>query len=156
MNEGSAAFLLVRVGVADAGVAPLRVAAGHALHRLGFAAVVAFVVALPALPAFLAVPLLLLFHGASSCRDGCCAKSRANRTLAPSNQRQPGWRKRAPGPLELRPLSTDIGQPVRRTEDATLLSGKGRYTDDLNEPGQAYAGIVRSPYAHGVLKGINV
>src|SRR3954469_5014446 len=66
MNEGSAAFLLVRVGVADARVAALRVAAGHALHRLGFAAVVAFVVALPALPAFLAVPLLLLFHGASS------------------------------------------------------------------------------------------
>src|SRR3954447_20929199 len=87
--------------------------------------------------------------------DGCCAKSRANRTPAPSNQRHPGWRKRAPGPLEFRPLSTDIGQPVRRTEDATLLSGKGRYTDDLNEPGQAYAAIVRSPYAHGVLKGIN-
>src|SRR3954471_16897220 len=87
--------------------------------------------------------------------DGCCAKSRANRTPAPSNQRQAGWRKRAPGRLELRPLSTDIGQPVRRTEDATLLSGKGRYTDDLNEPGQAYAAIVRSPYAHGELKGIN-
>ena len=42
-----------------------------------------------------------------------------------------------------------IGQPVRRTEDPTLLRGEGRYTDDLNEPGQAYAYIVRSPYAHG-------
>ncbi|MCD6043974.1 MAG: carbon monoxide dehydrogenase, partial [Burkholderiales bacterium] len=49
-----------------------------------------------------------------------------------------------------------IGQPVRRTEDPTLLRGEGRYTDDLNEPGQAYAYIVRSPYAHGLLKGINV
>ena len=48
-----------------------------------------------------------------------------------------------------------IGQPVRRTEDPTLLRGEGRYTDDLNEPGQAYAYIVRSPYAHGLLKGIN-
>ena len=48
-----------------------------------------------------------------------------------------------------------IGQPVRRTEDPTLLRGEGRYTDDLNEPGQAYAYIVRSPYAHGLIKSIS-
>jgi len=48
-----------------------------------------------------------------------------------------------------------IGEPVRRTEDPTLLRGEGRYTDDLNEPGQAYAYIVRSNHAHGVLKGVN-
>jgi len=48
-----------------------------------------------------------------------------------------------------------IGEPVRRTEDPQLLRGQGRYTDDLNEPGQAYAWIVRSPYAHGILKTIN-
>jgi carbon-monoxide dehydrogenase large subunit len=48
-----------------------------------------------------------------------------------------------------------IGEPVRRTEDPTLLRGQGRYTDDINEPGQAYAYIVRSQYAHGVLKGIS-
>src|SRR5204862_4104940 len=52
--------------------------------------------------------------------------------------------------------STDIGERVTRTEDPQLLRGQGRYTDDLNEPGQGYAAIVRSPYAHGVLKGINV
>src|SRR5688572_8231839 len=49
-----------------------------------------------------------------------------------------------------------IGQPVRRTEDPTLLRGEGRYTDDLNEPGQAYAYIVRSPHAHGLIKSISV
>jgi len=48
-----------------------------------------------------------------------------------------------------------VGQPVRRTEDPTLLRGDGRYTDDLNEPGQAYAYIVRSQYAHGFLRNIN-
>src|SRR5256885_1750116 len=37
--------------------------------------------------------------------------------------------------------NSDIGQPVRRTEDASLLSGKGRYTDDFNEPGQAYEAV---------------
>jgi carbon-monoxide dehydrogenase large subunit len=48
-----------------------------------------------------------------------------------------------------------IGKPVRRTEDPTLLRGQGRYTDDLNEPGQAYAYIVRSQYAHGVIRSID-
>src|SRR4026208_1162931 len=48
-----------------------------------------------------------------------------------------------------------IGEPVRRQEDPTLLRGEGRYTDDLNEPGQAYAYIVRSPYAHGLLTAVS-
>src|SRR5262245_52581295 len=48
-----------------------------------------------------------------------------------------------------------VGQPVSRKEDPTLLRGEGRYTDDINLPGQAYAVMVRSPIAHGRLKGID-
>ncbi|MGB3271961.1 MAG: xanthine dehydrogenase family protein molybdopterin-binding subunit [Xanthobacteraceae bacterium] len=48
-----------------------------------------------------------------------------------------------------------IGQPVRRKEDDRLLRGHGRYTDDINLPGQAHAWIVRSAYAHGVIKAID-
>jgi carbon-monoxide dehydrogenase large subunit len=48
-----------------------------------------------------------------------------------------------------------VGQPVSRREDPVLLRGEGRYTDDLNLPGQAYAAMVRSPVAHGVLRGID-
>src|ERR1700761_4567344 len=48
-----------------------------------------------------------------------------------------------------------VGQPVSRTEDPTLLRGQGRYTDDINLPGQAYAVMVRSRIAHGLLKGID-
>jgi carbon-monoxide dehydrogenase large subunit len=48
-----------------------------------------------------------------------------------------------------------IGQPVPRTEDPTLLKGQGRYTDDINLPGQAYAVIVRSRVAHGILRKID-
>ncbi len=36
-----------------------------------------------------------------------------------------------------------------------LLRGEGRFSDDLVLPGQAYAVMVRSPYAHGVLNGID-
>src|SRR6266852_5616590 len=48
-----------------------------------------------------------------------------------------------------------VGQPVPRKEDPTLLRGEGRYTDDVNRPGQAYSVMVRSRIAHGVLKGID-
>jgi carbon-monoxide dehydrogenase large subunit len=48
-----------------------------------------------------------------------------------------------------------VGQPVRRKEDDTLVRGKGKYTDDFNLPGQAYAWIVRSSHAHGIIRGID-
>jgi carbon-monoxide dehydrogenase large subunit len=48
-----------------------------------------------------------------------------------------------------------IGQPVPRTEDPTLVQGRGSYADDVNLAGQAYAVIVRSRHAHGVLKRID-
>jgi carbon-monoxide dehydrogenase large subunit len=48
-----------------------------------------------------------------------------------------------------------VGQPVRRKEDDTLVRGKGKYTDDFSLPGQAYAWIVRSSHAHGILRGID-
>ena len=47
-----------------------------------------------------------------------------------------------------------VGQPVHRKEDDTLVRGKGKYTDDFNLPGQAYAWIVRSSHAHGIIRGI--
>jgi len=53
-------------------------------------------------------------------------------------------------------LKFAIGQPVPRQEDPTLLRGEGRYTDDVNRAGQVFAVMVRSPYAHGVLRGVDV
>src|SRR5687767_7281843 len=41
-----------------------------------------------------------------------------------------------------------IGASVRRREDLRLLTGQGRYTDDVHVPGQAHAVFVRSPHAH--------
>jgi len=49
-----------------------------------------------------------------------------------------------------------IGQPVSRSEDPVLLRGEGRYSDDVNLPGQAYAVMVRSPHAHGVIRDIDI
>jgi len=47
-----------------------------------------------------------------------------------------------------------IGQPVPRSEDPVLLRGEGHYADDVSLPGQAYAVMVRSGHAHGIIRGI--
>jgi carbon-monoxide dehydrogenase large subunit len=49
-----------------------------------------------------------------------------------------------------------IGQPVHRREDPTLVTGKGRYTDDVQVEGQAYAAFVRSPFAHGTISSVDL
>ena len=49
-----------------------------------------------------------------------------------------------------------VGQPVARKEDPMLLRGEGRYTDDVNLAGQAYAVMVRSRIAHGAIRAIAV
>jgi carbon-monoxide dehydrogenase large subunit len=48
-----------------------------------------------------------------------------------------------------------IGRPVVRKEDAALLTGQGRFSDDVNLAGQAYAAMVRSPHAHARIRGID-
>jgi carbon-monoxide dehydrogenase large subunit len=44
--------------------------------------------------------------------------------------------------------SNGIGAAVRRKEDRRFITGRGRFTDDIDRPGQAYAYFVRSPHAH--------
>ena len=48
-----------------------------------------------------------------------------------------------------------IGQPIPRKEDLRLVTGNGRYSDDVSLPGQAYAAILRSPHAHARIRAID-
>ncbi len=50
---------------------------------------------------------------------------------------------------------TGVGHSVERVEDARLLTGSGRYTDDLQLPGMAYATTLRSPYGHAEIRSID-
>jgi 2-furoyl-CoA dehydrogenase large subunit len=46
-------------------------------------------------------------------------------------------------------MTDQLGKPVRRKEDPALLSGRGRYADDLPVPvGTLHAHVIRSPHAH--------
>jgi aerobic carbon-monoxide dehydrogenase large subunit len=49
-----------------------------------------------------------------------------------------------------------FGKPVRRKEDARLVAGEGRFSDDVSLPGQAAAHFVRSPHAHARIRRIEV
>jgi aerobic carbon-monoxide dehydrogenase large subunit len=50
---------------------------------------------------------------------------------------------------------TILGAPVKRVEDARLITGEGQYLDDLNLPGMAHVAILRSPHAHARIKSID-
>ena len=51
--------------------------------------------------------------------------------------------------------ATGIGASVKRKEDKRFITGKGRYTDDINLKNQSFAYFVRSPHAHATIKSIN-
>jgi carbon-monoxide dehydrogenase large subunit len=48
-----------------------------------------------------------------------------------------------------------VGQPVRRFEDQTLITGKGSYTDDITLPRMSYGYVLRAPVAHALIKTID-
>jgi len=52
-------------------------------------------------------------------------------------------------------LDTWVGRSIERVEDGALLSGNGRYIDDMPvRTGTLHAGILRSPHAHAKITGI--
>ena len=51
-------------------------------------------------------------------------------------------------------VRTLIGQPVHRAEDLRFLKGAGQFVDDLKREGMLHAVVLRSPVAHGRIRGI--
>ena len=50
--------------------------------------------------------------------------------------------------------TSGLGAAIPRVEDRRLLTGQGRYVDDLSFPGMAAAYVLRSPHAHARIVGI--
>jgi len=48
-----------------------------------------------------------------------------------------------------------VGQSFKRVEDPRLITGEGRYVDDVQLPRMCYAAILRSPYAHARIRHID-
>jgi carbon-monoxide dehydrogenase large subunit len=48
-----------------------------------------------------------------------------------------------------------IGRSLRRLEDPRFLTGRGRYVDDIDLPGQLHGIVLRSPYGHAAIEGID-
>ena len=53
------------------------------------------------------------------------------------------------------PVSGSIGQSVKRKEDARFIRGKGTYFDDITLPGMLHMEILRSPFAHARVNGVD-
>jgi aerobic carbon-monoxide dehydrogenase large subunit len=49
-----------------------------------------------------------------------------------------------------------LGHRVKRKEDDRFIRGKGTYVDDIKLPGMLHMAILRSPYAHATITGIDV
>ncbi len=52
-------------------------------------------------------------------------------------------------------MGSVIGTSVKRREDPDLITGKGKFTDDLALPGMLHASIVRSPHAHARIRSVD-
>jgi aerobic carbon-monoxide dehydrogenase large subunit len=52
-------------------------------------------------------------------------------------------------------MTTPFGQSTRRKEDQRLITGRGRYVDDLRAPDVLHAAFVRSPHAHARVERID-
>jgi len=61
----------------------------------------------------------------------------------------------APRQLRTSPEIGGMGHSVKRKEDPRFIRGAGEYIDDVNLPGQLWLDIVRSPYAHATIRGID-
>ncbi len=48
-----------------------------------------------------------------------------------------------------------LGHSVRRKEDDRFIRGKGTYVDDIKLPGMLHMAILRSPFAHAEIKGVD-
>jgi carbon-monoxide dehydrogenase large subunit len=53
-------------------------------------------------------------------------------------------------------MASLVGSRVERKEDKRFLTGKGRYTADININNQTYAYFVRSPHARAKINKIDV
>ncbi len=49
----------------------------------------------------------------------------------------------------------EIGNDRRRKEDQRLITGRTRWTDNITPPGLLHMAVVRSPYAHATITGID-
>ena len=51
--------------------------------------------------------------------------------------------------------NSGIGAAIKRKEDGRFLTGKGRFTDDINRPNQTFAYFLRSSVAHAKINSVD-
>ena len=57
--------------------------------------------------------------------------------------------------MEKKSVQSGIGAPARRREDRRLITGRGRFSDDVTFPDQAYGHVLRSTHAHARIRSLD-
>src|SRR5437588_6763021 len=57
--------------------------------------------------------------------------------------------------VEEQTTTSVMGARMKRVEDPRMITGAAKYLDDLKLPGMAYVTVLRSPYAHARINGID-
>ncbi|WP_368074324.1 hypothetical protein [Arthrobacter sp. 24S4-2] len=52
--------------------------------------------------------------------------------------------------------TTEVGRARLRKEDAHLITGRSKYTDNITLPGMLHLAMVRSPFAHAKITSVDV
>src|SRR5262245_33934251 len=53
-------------------------------------------------------------------------------------------------------MTAHVGQPIARCEDARLLTGVGRYIDDIHLDGMLHAAVFRSSWPHARIRSVDI
>ena len=61
-----------------------------------------------------------------------------------------------PTPFQLGDQHAIVGKPMPRLDAVAKVTGRAKYTHDMNLPGMLYAKLVTSPYAHATVKSVDV
>src|SRR6202034_1327583 len=71
--------------------------------------------------------------------------------LPEHHRRRPAGRRANPRGAIMTAIAAEryTGASIKRSEDPRILTGAGRYVDDVKLPGMLHAAFVRSPLAHG-------
>src|SRR5579859_2077613 len=52
-------------------------------------------------------------------------------------------------------IAAMLGSPIKRREDPRLITGQATYVDDIKLVGMLHMAVLRSPYGHARINGMN-
>src|ERR1041385_2164327 len=101
------------------------------------------------------IPAMPVRTGMTACRGLVSPLSADDPNPHLSPEREPQGPRRAAILTCGHIMKFGVGQPVKRFENQTLITGRGRYTDDITLPNMVQAYVLRARVAHANIRKID-